>query len=529
MALGSSDKMGFLEKIAPREYQQRIFETCTRKNCLVVLPTGLGKTMIALMLAVERMEKFPGKKVVFLAPTKPLAEQHLSYFKSNLPELFGSLELFTGAVDPKKRQEIWETADIVFSTPQCVANDIEKGLYNMEDVCLLVEDEAHRCFRNYSYNYVAKRYMETSKHPRILGLTASPGAEIGKIREICKNLSIEEVELRNRESPDVAPYLQELKFEKVVLELPQEYQRIRESLLRLFHSYVNELRNRKVFFGIPTKTELIKLQKKLIFSIFKGNKNYNILLASSACAQAIKLQHALELLETQTLQGFNKYLRELFNQAAKKQSRGVVRLVSKTEFGFAVTKSEELLAKEEEHPKIEVLRRIVEREFQENEKAKVIVFSQFRETARILCKTLNSIEGVKAKVFVGQAKKAISGGKSGEVSGLSQKEQKKIINDFSSRDINVLCATSIGEEGLDIPEVNIVIFYEPVASAIRTIQRAGRTARLMKGKLIMLITRKTRDEAYFYASRAKEKKMHSAISSIKDRLKNGEDTQKTLK
>ncbi|MEK6840868.1 MAG: DEAD/DEAH box helicase [Nanoarchaeota archaeon] len=525
--------MEFLEKISPREYQQKIFETCTRKNCLVVLPTGLGKTMIALMLAVERMKKFPGEKVVFLAPTRPLAEQHLSYFNKNLPELFGSLELFTGDVPSEKRQEIWETADIVFSTPQCVANDIEKGLYNVEDVCLLIEDEAHRCFRNYSYNYVAKKYIETSKHSRILGLTASPGADIGKIKEICENLSIEEVELRTRESPDVAPYLQELKFEKVMLELPEEYKKIRDALLRLFNSYVGELRNRKVFFGIPTKTELINLQKRLMLSILRGNKNFNNLLASSACAQAVKLQHALELLETQTIQGFNKYLKELMNQAAKKQNKGVVRLVSKPEFSFAFSLSSKLLAEEKEHPKLEALGKIIEKEFQKNEKAKIIVFSQFRETARIICKTLNSLNGVKAKIFIGQAKKAVvdSVSKDKEILGLSQKEQKKIINEFSNGEINVLCATSIGEEGLDIPEVNVVVFYEPVASAIRAIQRAGRTARLMKGKLIMLITRKTRDEAYFYASRAKEKKMHSAIHSIKEKLKNGEeeDFQKTLK
>src|SRR3989344_4888284 len=224
----------FLPNIKPREYQKKIFETCIKKNCLVVLPTGLGKTLIALMLAVERMKKFPGEKVVFLAPTKPLAEQHLSYFTGNLPELFGSLELFTGAVDSKKRQEIWETADIVFSTPQCVANDISKGLYNLEEVCLLIEDEAHRCFRNYSYNYVAKQYMETSKHPRILGLTASPGSEAQKIKEICKNLSIEEVELRTRESPDVSFYLQELTFEKIFLDLPEKHNRIKVALLRLF-------------------------------------------------------------------------------------------------------------------------------------------------------------------------------------------------------------------------------------------------------------------------------------------------------
>ena len=79
-----------------------------------------------------------------------------------------------------------------------------------------------------------------------------------------------------------------------------------------------------------------------------------------------------------------------------------------------------------------------------------------------------------------------------------------------------MCSTSIGEEGLDIPEVDAVIFYEPIPSAIRTIQRAGRTARKIKGKLIILITKKTRDESYFYVSRAREKKMHKAIETIKE-------------
>jgi Fanconi anemia group M protein len=154
--------MEFLENITPRNYQQKIFETCTRKNCLVVLPTGLGKTLIALMLTIDRMKKFPGEKVVFLAPTKPLADQHLEYFKKNLPELFGDMQLFTGSIVPEKRREIWQTADIIFSTPQCVANDVKNKLYDLENVCLLIEDEAHRCFRNYSYNEVAKKYVERS-------------------------------------------------------------------------------------------------------------------------------------------------------------------------------------------------------------------------------------------------------------------------------------------------------------------------------------------------------------------------------
>ena len=514
--------MEFLQNIQPREYQEAILKTCAEKNCLVVLPTGLGKTLIALMLAVQRMKSFPGGKVVFLAPTRPLAEQHLRYFKEHLTELFGDMQLFTGEVSAANRKKIWQTSDIVFSTPQCIANDVRGGLYDLNDVCLLVEDEAHRCIKNYDYNYVAERYKAQAANPRILGMTASPGSEASRIKEICRNLSIEAVELRTRESPDVKSYLKELETEKIMVELPEEFVKIRDSLLRLFQGYISELKARKTFYGVPIKSELIKLQKKLFLSISKGNKNFNNLLSVSACAQAIKILHAVELLETQTNASFNKYLKELFRKASSKESKGVIKLVSKPEFNYALTKSNELLLSGLEHPKVSKLVELISLEKENNEDVKIIVFTQFRDTAKMISNKINEIPGIRSEVFVGQTKKTDTetNKKTGtkDISGLSQKEQRQMIVDFSEGKTNVLCATSIGEEGLDIPEVNIVIFYEPIPSAIRTIQRGGRTARLTNGKIIFLITKKTRDEAYFYISKAKEKKMHSAISSIKECL-----------
>lgn len=517
--------MEFLKDISPRDYQQNIFETCKDKNCLVVLPTGLGKTLIALMLSIDRAKKFPGEKILILAPTKPLVEQHLNFFNKHLPELFGDLELFTGDIKAEKRKEIWKTADIIFSTPQCIANDLRKNLYHLKDVCLLVEDEAHRCIRNYDYNYVAEQYRKNSLHQRILGLTASPGSDSSKIKEICRNLSIEEVELRTRESEDIKHNIQELEFEKVQVDLPNEFQEIRQIIKKIHDTYVDELKSRGFLYEAPTKINLIKLQSKMIHLISTGDKNFNIFKSMSACANAIKLQHALELLETQTLIGFNNYLKDLFDQSAKSKSKAVQILVKKPEFNFAFIKSNNLLAKNIEHPKISELIKIIENEKLIQKQLRIIIFSQYRETASLISKRLNEIPGINAKIFVGQLKK--------KDTGLSQKEQKRVISEFISGEINVLCATSIGEEGLDIPEVGLVVFYEPVPSAIRAIQRAGRTARLMKGKLIMLITRKTRDETYYYVSRRKEKKMKETIQDIKEeiaseRLNNKLEKQETL-
>ena len=96
----------FLKDIKPRDYQEQIFDTCKDKNSLVILPTGLGKTLIALMLAINRLMKYPNEKVIFLAPTRPLAEQHLNYFNKHLPELFGQFELFTGKTPADQRKKL---------------------------------------------------------------------------------------------------------------------------------------------------------------------------------------------------------------------------------------------------------------------------------------------------------------------------------------------------------------------------------------------------------------------------------------
>lgn len=317
----------------------------------------------------------------------------------------------------------------------------------------------------------------------------------------------------------------ELTFEKIMVDFPSELQELKNAFSILFNKYVEELRSRKILFEFPSKTNLINLQKKISGMIRRGGTNFNYLLGASACAQAIKIQHALELLETQTLSNFNKYLTNLLDEAAKKKSKGVIKLVSLPEFNFAFAKSGELLKKGFEHPKLKKVEELVQNEKTKNKNVKIIIFAQFRETASIISKMMNNIEGIKARVFIGQAKGAV-----GSVEGLSQKEQKKIIEEFSEGKINVLCATSIGEEGLDIPEVNVVIFYETIPSAIRKIQRSGRTARLIEGKLIMLITKGTRDEAHFYVSRAREKKMNSLVDSLKENftINKGEERQKTL-
>jgi Fanconi anemia group M protein len=506
-----------LKNIKPRKYQEEIYESCKDKNCLVVLPTGIGKTLIALMLSIYTQKKFPPSKTLFLSPTRPLAEQHLAYFKKNLPELFAELTLFTGKIDAEKRKSLWESSDIIFSTPQCIANDLKKNLYNLEDVSLLIEDECHRCLKNYSYTYVAKKYREQAKNKKILGLTASPGTDKQIIKQVSENLGIENIELRTRESEDVKEYIQELKFDIIPIELPEVFRSISQLIKVLYQKKVEELKNRKLLFKPANKITLLEVQGNIMRSIHSGNKNFNFLSGASACAQALKLSHLAELIDTQTLYTASNYIKSLFEQANNNQSKAVKQITKNLEFNKASIMINELISKNLEHPKLLELKSIIEDSIKENPKNKTIIFSQYRDTATKICRDLNSIEGINTKIFVGQAKK----GKGENNSGLSQKEQQEIIEDFREGKINTICATSIAEEGLDIPEVNLVVFYEPIPSAIRKIQRAGRTARLMKGRLVILITKNTLDEIFYYASRAKEKRMYNSIESIKKDLDNG--------
>ena len=270
-----------------REYQKNILKTAKEKNTLVILPTGLGKTLIAFYLIDHRL-KFYGGKALFLAPTKPLVYQHYV----NFTKLFSyPSAMLTGSIKNKKRKEIWEKSKAIFATPQTIANDLRNGLIALDNVSCIVFDEAHRCLKNYDYVFIAKSYENKGK---ILGLTASPGETKQKIDEICKNLNIEKIEIRTRESKDVKPYLKKVKLKLIKVKLDDEFLLLREMINNFYLQYLEKLVNMGLMKNKhPSKKELIELNKQL-----SKNKNFPALIN---LAILLKLHHALELLETQSI------------------------------------------------------------------------------------------------------------------------------------------------------------------------------------------------------------------------------------
>ena len=471
----------------PREYQRRIAETAMNENALVVLPTGMGKTLIALLVMARHLSA--GKKVILLAPTKPLAEQH----KKTIVELTNADQnrviLITGETPAKKRSEMWANAIIALATPQTLENDLKQGRASLEGVGLVVFDEAHRCVGKYAYTYVAGKCVEAGA--RVLALTASPGSDERKIRAIMETLGIKKVEIRGEEDEDVKEYVQPVSVKWIEVELPDSIEGMRFRLEKLIESRAGMFVKLGLV-GNPkkiSKRKLIELRGRIDRS--GGGWKYAAL---SRYAELFNLLHAHELLETQGVGTFLDFFARMGEREEK--SKAVARLLADGELAGILEMARN---SDVEHPKMEKLAGLI----RERAGKTFIVFVQYRDQIRRIVEELAKVPGLKPVRFVGKK------------DGVSQKEQKETIARFRAGEFNVLVATQIGEEGLDIPSVDCVIFYEPVPSEIRSIQRRGRAGRTRAGEVIVLVTKGTRDETYYWVSKRKEKRMKRTIEKIR--------------
>ncbi len=502
-----------IKDFEPRLYQQTIFATCASKNTLVVLPTGMGKTNIFLMLASHRLKQYPNSKILFIGPTRPLIDQYKEVFKKHFDIDEDKLVIFTGMVKPEKRAELWKDAKIIFSTPQGLENDIISKRISLEEVSLLGFDEAHKAVKDYSYVWVAKQYNKLARYPRIVALTASPGSDIEHISEVCNNLFIEDIEVRTEKDPDVKPYVQEMELEWIEVQIPESFIQIKNYFNECMKSKIKEIKNLGYttdINGNTSKKDLLALQGSIHSEIAHGNKDYSILKTISLIAEIMKVQHGLELLESQGITALHTYLNKLKQESFTTKVKAVKNLANDINFKSALIKTDSLFEKKIEHPKLEKLKNILKNEIEKNKDMKMIVFNQYRDNALMIVNELNKMEKVKSSLFVGQMKKGDT--------GMTQKKQKEILDQFRNNEFNVLVSTSIGEEGLDIPKVNTVVFYEPIPSAIRTIQRKGRTARHGQGRVIVLVAKNTRDVSYRWSAFHKENRMYRTLESLKRKI-----------
>lgn len=499
------------DSIEARLYQQVLAADVLKKgNTMVVAPTALGKTIVATLVAADRLEKVKNSKILVLAPSKPLAIQHESTFKEFLTVPCSSI---TGAVKTDERVKRWEESQIICATPQTVESDLLKGRYSLKDVSLVVFDECHHGVGSYSYVYLASRYVKESKFNLILGLTASPGSDKEKIKEVCDNLYVQNIVVKTEEDYDVRPYFNPVAIDWVRVKMSSELEKIKKHVDKALKVRLKGLKNMGIIRTVSVnKTDILRARGRVQSAIARTvNPKKECFQAISILSAVINIQHSQELIETQGVVTFNKYVARL----RKKKTKAAKSLIQDPNFGKAIYLAREAEKHGLEHPKLKKVTDIIKKELGQNgqtklqseryvkdadqKSSKIMVFTQYRDSLEMIHQKLEK-EGIKSAKFFGQASR------DGE-KGLTQKEQKEIIKAFKIGEYDVLLSTSVAEEGIDIPAVDLVILYEPVPSEVRMIQRRGRTGRKRSGRVKVLITNGTRDEGYYWASINKERRM----------------------
>ncbi len=491
-----------------RLYQERIAATAVAHNTLVVLPTGLGKTAVALRVIAEYLLREPTKSVLFLAPTRPLVVQHA---RSVATTLFAPEPLaLTGAIPPERRADLLHPPQVVVATPQVIANDLVEGGFPLSTFSLLVFDEAHRAVGDYPYVTIGRANRD-GVNARVLAMTASPGGSLARIREVWNELGIERFEYRTDRSPDVTPYIHGIGVETVEVPVPPEVQDLAIRLRAALARTVGTLRelglldvgeaNRRVLLDIGAR-----VHRAIAAGQASGSVAPNLWKANTAQAVAMKLSHALELIESQGVDSLREFLARQTPAEGRRMSPAARSFLTDPDVVEVRRRLDTITV---EHPKIATAVRVVADELARKPDARVIVFSQYRDTVDRLVEELarRGDPAVRAARFVGQATH-------GRDVGLSQREQVQILDDFRAGRINCLVATSVAEEGLDIPATDLVVFYEPIPDVIRTIQRRGRTGRARTGRALVLVAGGTRDVGLNRAASARERRMHAMLEQV---------------
>jgi len=502
-----------------RSYQVKAALHAINQNTLIILPTGTGKTVIGLLAIAKWIELHPNTKIIFIAPTRPLVDQHYQFLKKNLAISSEEIVWMSGEIPPLKRRYLW-SRKVIISTPQVVYNDLVKGFFSMESNWLIIFDEAHRAVKEHPYAKISR--LISSISPRIIGLTASPG-DVSKTKEIMSNLQIGEVVLLTRRDEELRKYLQPIRWRLITIipspQLNYAIELIKKTISNKVMKFNNLLDTLDISLRIIEKrisyTYLDDLRNQLE-KLYLENKIPNT--TRKECLlilnQLIILDKLLTYIESYSYKAFIDYYEKLRSKALRRSLVAKL-LLNDNNLNEAYVIIKELDVNGYIHPKIKKLVELLS-----NKKGKSIVFTSLKSVALEIHSILNS-HGIPSLYLIGQ-------NKGRKVIGMKQKEQIMTLRKFTSDDYSVLIATHVGEEGLDISEVTNVFFYDNPISAIRRIQREGRTGRTQPGNVYFLVMKNTRDEARYWAGLVKEKRLYDELKGIKAKVISMEEKIKPL-
>jgi ATP-dependent DNA helicase MPH1 len=501
---------------AIRDYQFSIVKNGLFNNTLVALPTGLGKTFIAATIMLNYYRWTKTAKIVFLAPTKPLAAQQVEACLSIAGIPRSDATYLTGNTSPADREREWETKRLFFMTPQTFEHDLSKGSADPKSIVLLVVDEAHRATGNYAYVKVIANMRRFTKSFRVLALTATPGSTIEGVQEVIDSLGISHVEIRTEDSLDIRQYVHARDIDRQLLEPSDEIREIHSLLTPVLQPFYNRLAQEQIYLGKdPMFVHPFAIQQgQQKYMLTRGkHANQGEKFAMMAIFRVLHpLAYAIKLLNYHGIRPFYDDVEKFQTEAeakgakgskSKKQIIGHPNFIKMMEMVQAWTRNHDF----EGHPKMTFLCDKLLNHFMdagEGSATRAIVFNESRASAEDIVLVLNKHKPLlRATVFVGQADSKKS-------RGMTQAQQIETIEKFKSGAFNVLVATSIGEEGLDIGQVDLIICYDASASPIRMLQRLGRTGRKRAGNILMLLM-KGKEEDNWAKSQDNYEKMQRMI------------------
>jgi ERCC4-related helicase len=501
--------------VQSRLYQVNLAKAALRESSLIVLSTGLGKTIIAALVAAERLQQVKDSKVLLLAPSRPLVDQQARFLRRMLDLDESEIACLTGQDGPENRRNTWAGVRVVVMTPQALQNDLVQRSYDLSQVSLIVYYEAHRGVGDYAYTFIAELYEKQGGHNQLaLGLTASPGHDSDHIKQVCKNLRLTKVEVRTEESPDVKDYVVAIKSDVNYITLPSEVEVLRDILYSLLEDYLKPVL--EAGYSLPSsrrlsRKEILRVQAQVRKEIgAQTSPPPKLFFLIRNLTAALRIVHLVEFVGTQGLAPTYRYIQGMYEEVRnKKSSKGVTDLISRPEFSQFENLLHALISKGYRHPKSDAILELVSEQLSVDLDSRILVFTRFRDTAAEVVETLEQLPDARVSRFVGQSSKSLD-------KGFSQKKQVEVLDGFRNNEFNVLVATQVGEEGLDIPECNLVVFYDCVPSVVPYIQRRGRTGRHTPGRVVIFVARNTHDEFYYWSVINKLKKMPSALREAEE-------------
>ncbi|KAL1502251.1 hypothetical protein ABEB36_007419 [Hypothenemus hampei] len=476
-----------------RDYQFNIVKEALFKNTLVSLPTGLGKTFIAAVVMYNFYRWYPHGKIIFMAPTRPLVKQQIDacYNIMAIPE--GVTAELTGSKLLVSRSNIWREKRVFFVTPQVLQNDLENVAQLGEQIKCLVFDEAHKAKGNHAYCQVIRKLLSTNHHNfRVLALSATPGCNVNDVSEVVHNLLISHLEFRTEESKDVKSYVFERSLETVVVHLDDKLIEIREEYMKIVEYYARTLKKFNIIQG-----NYCSLSKGKIFMLMKDFQDKNRGTNSSNYSEIMRclnicvtLYHALELLIRHGLRNFLSFFDEHIEKPLLRGNNNLKTILENVRNYLGPIPQIEVLPDgtypeipknlKFGHPKHHKLKDILLKHFTDKDKenSRVIVFFEYRESVMEAHTILLQARPlIKPKIFLGQG------------CGVTQKIQIGVVKAFKEGRCNTLLSTCIGEEGLDVGEVDLIICFDiSNKSPVRMVQRMGRTGRKRAGNVLILVT-----------------------------------------